>query len=40
MNSISVVTARQDHKNSRLPNVLIADDTDLPKSDMFKRLEI
>ena len=31
---LTKVTVRQDHKKSQLPNVLIADDTDLPKTGM------
>ena len=32
---ISNVTCRQDYKKSTLPSVLIADDTDLPKSGLY-----
>ena len=31
---LTKVTVRQDHKKSKLPTVLIADDTDLPKTGM------
>lgn len=31
---LTKVTVRQDHKKSLLPTVLIADDTDLPKTGM------
>ena len=34
---LTKVTVRQDHKKSLLPTVLIADDTDLPKTGMHKR---